>query len=271
MTIRQFLLSAWDWNTWLILLCVAGLLLYGLISRWVFSGRSLYFFSGTVVFFLTLASPLNVLARGYLFSAHMLQHIILILIVPPLLLLGLPYFPSHQGLLGRFTAGGRHPLISWFAGVGAMWLWHVPAFCDAAVSSKGVHAFQTFTLLFLGALFWEPLVGPRREDRLSPLMGIPYLFSACITCSLLGIWITFAPVGVCPVFMNPEDRWGILPLLRATGLTPAADQQIGGLLMWVPACLIYLTAIMALLSCFYRYPKEAMLPKIPNETEKKNV
>jgi cytochrome c oxidase assembly factor CtaG len=136
-----------------------------------------------------------------------------------------------------------------------MWFWHIPAVCDAATSIEAVHTLQTFSLLMMGTLFWRLIVGPRMEERLSPMAGIPYLVSACVACSLLGIWITFTAVSVCPVFMNPMDRMEILPMIRDSwGLTPAADQQIGGLLMWVPACLVYLGAVLVLLVRFYRHP-----------------
>ncbi len=159
---------------------------------------------------------------------------------------------DHIQIPGGLLPLGSHPLVAWFSGVGAMWFWHVPAFCDAAASNGSVHALQTFSLLFMGAIFWRPLVGPRVEEWIPPLLGIVYLFTACIACSLLGIWISFAPVSVCPVFMNPVDKLGLLPMIRGWGVTPAADQQIGGLLMWVPACLVYLGAILVLLRRFYR-------------------
>jgi putative membrane protein len=255
MTLHEFLLSNWDWNPLLIAAGAVALFLYGLICRWKFKPESSFFFAGLVLCFLTLASPIDLLARGILFSAHMLQHLLLVLIVPPLVLLGLPAEGNYGPFAGWPLPWGSHPRIAWFSGVGVMWFWHIPVFCNAAASDALAHALQTFSLLFLGALFWRPLLGLRTEERLSPLVGILYLFSACIACSLLGIWITFAPSGVCPVFMSPTDKLGVLPMIRGWGLTPAADQQIGGLLMWVPACLVYLGAILILLGRFYHPPE----------------
>jgi putative membrane protein len=264
MTTHEFLLTAWDWNPVVFVACVTTLFLYGLSCRWKFSSKSLFFLAGLVLLFLALDSPISFLARGTLFSAHMLQHLLLVLIVPPLLLMGLPAAGAHGQISGRLLPWGNNPLIAWFSGVGAMWIWHVPALCDAAASNGSVRVLQTISLLFLGVLFWRPIVSARNEDRLSPLAGILYLFTACVACSLLGIWITFASVGICPVYMNPVDPLGLLPMIRNDwGLTPTADQQIGGLLMWVPACLIYLGAILVLLSRTYRRPT--------NEMENKNV
>jgi len=140
-----------------------------------------------------------------------------------------------------------HPLFGWMAGVGAMWFWHAPALCNAAVASRPVHALQTVSLLILGGVFWRQILAPRESERLSPPEAIVYLFSACITCSILGIIITFSPVTVCSIYaMPPVDRFGILRTIReGWGMTPERDQQIGGLLMWVPMCLIYLSAIVA--------------------------
>jgi putative membrane protein len=196
----------------------------------------------------------------------MIQHLLLVLIVPPLILLGLPT-PPHRSILS-IVRWMKHPLLAWFSGVGAMWFWHVPAFCDAAASNEFIHSLQTFSLLFLGILFWRPILGPRTEERLSPLVGILYLFTACIACTLLGIWITFSAVSVCPVFMRPADPLGVLPMIQSWGLTPASDQQIGGLLMWVPTCLVYLGAILVLLGRFYRQSGK-VVPFPSQETRKK--
>jgi cytochrome c oxidase assembly factor CtaG len=270
MTTREFLLTSWNWNPLLIASCVLGFWLYGFILRWKFEGKSAYFFSGLALAFLALASPLDRLARGYLFSAHMLQHLLLVLIVPPLLLLGLSSQWNQPGFAGKALSGLRYPLIGWLSGVGAMWFWHISAFCDAAADNGGVHAFQTLSLLIMGALFWGPILGPERKGKLSTLPGILYLFTACAACSLLGIWITFTSVSVCPIFMNMQDNSGIMPMIHGSwGLTHPADQQIGGLLMWVPACLVYLGAILVLLGRFYRRPDKTG-PNPVKETDNSN-
>jgi cytochrome c oxidase assembly factor CtaG len=103
------------------------------------------------------------------------------------------------------------------------------------------------SLLTMGTAFWWPVLGPKREARLSAPAGIVYLFTACSACTLLGIYVTFSPVELCSVFLHPNDRLGVMPLLREQwGLSAQKDQQIGGLLMWVPACLVYGAGILAL-------------------------
>jgi cytochrome c oxidase assembly factor CtaG len=111
---------------------------------------------------------------------------------------------------------------------------------------------QYISLLLMGVAFWWPIIGPVSKQRLSPPGGIIYLFSACLGCTVLGIILTFAPVEVCSVYLHPPDRLGILPLIQNQwGLTPAKDQQLGGLLMWVPACLIYFGGIIVLIARWY--------------------
>lgn len=246
MTTNQFWLSAWDWNPVVILVSLAALAVYAKSARGRPGPRAFYFFAAVAVFFLTLASPVNTLAEGYLFSAHMLQHLLLLLVVPPLILLGLEPRPG-----GRLRL---HPFAAWLSGLGAMWIWHERTLCNAATTTEAGRVTQIISLIVLGLVFWWPILSPQLDRRLPPLLGVLYLFSACVGCTILGILITFAPVGVvCPVYMHPVDRLGILPLVREQwGFTPLRDQQAGGLMMWVPACGIYLTGIMALLARWYR-------------------
>ena len=259
MTTQQFFVSAWTWNTAPLLVSALALAAYA----WAFgvNRRILYLIAGLSVFVLTLVSPLNALADGYLFSAHMLQHILLLLIVPALLLTSLPRCVS----LGPRSSLLANPLAGWVAGVGAMWLWHARPLCNAAVSSKFVGWVQIFSLFVLGAIFWRQILAPREDERISPPAAVLYLFSACVACSILGILITFAPVRVCPIYAQPPaDQSGVLNLIQAQwGVTPDKDQQIGGLLMWVPMCLVYLSAIIAQLARWFAHP----VP-VPPATEK---
>ncbi len=243
MTTYQFFITTWEWNPTPLLLC--ALVLMGYFLAFGLRGRPLYLAVALIVFLLALMSPLSALADGYLFSAHMVQHILLVLIIPALFLLSLP--PSF--FLPRPIKTLAHPFIGWIAGVGAMWLWHAPTLCNAATTLKAVSVIQTISLLLMGSVFWWQVLAPRDSERLSPPAGIVYLFTACTACSVLGIILTFAPVSICPAYQQPVDRLGILKVIRGPwGLTSERDQQIGGLLMWVPMCLIYLTAILAQLA-----------------------
>ncbi len=253
MNTRDFWLSAWSWNTATVASALLAIVVYLYLGRRRTRSGTAWFCAAVLVFLLTLVSPMNILATGYLFSAHMAQHLLLLLVVPALALLGLPQKsadrqPRRPTSLRFLT----HPVPAWLAGVGAMWLWHAPNLCSAAASNRGVHVLQVISLLGLGTLFWFPILRPDLPQRLSPPAGMVYLFTACLGCTALGIIITFAPLSVCPVFMHPPDTPGILSLIRKEwGITPELDQQIGGLLMWVPSCSIYILGILALLARWY--------------------
>jgi cytochrome c oxidase assembly factor CtaG len=134
-----------------------------------------------------------------------------------------------------------------------MWLWHAPTLCNAAAQSALVHRLQEGSLLVMGGAFWWPVLARAETSRLPPLGGVVYLFTACAACTVLGVIVTFSPVEVCSVFAHPTDRLGVMPLVRdGWGLSAQRDQQIGGLLMWVPACLVYGAAILAQLARLWR-------------------
>jgi cytochrome c oxidase assembly factor CtaG len=262
MTTRELLSAAWDPGLAVSLLCVAALVIYGTRFRARLVPRAGHFVAAVAIFFLALASPIGVLARGYLFSAHMLQHLLLLLAVPPLVLLGLPR-DTKVGAGGR-PGGAIRYVGPWLAGVGAMWIWHEPTLCNAAAGSGGVQWLQTASLVGLGLWFWRPILAPRVQDRFPPFAAILYLFAACVACTVLGILVTFSPVEVCSIYLRPVDRLGALPLLRdGWGLTPSADQQVGGLMMWVPACIVYAAAILATLARYYR--EEGRSPRAVGE------
>jgi cytochrome c oxidase assembly factor CtaG len=152
---------------------------------------------------------------------------------------------------------GAIPL-GWLAGVGAMWLWHVPALCTAAMQSPAMFAVQSVSLLAAGAAFWWPVFRPQLDRRMQPYATAVYLFAGCVGCSLLGIYVTFSPVSICPLYASGGGSPELVRLVREQwGLTHALDQQVGGLLMWVPACMVYLGAIVATFSGWHQVPQPA--------------
>ena len=251
MTTGQLLTDLWRFDSpaWLFAFAALGLYLFrfGVVSRRLPGA----FLAAVVLFLVATVSPIAVLADGYLFSAHIAQHLLLLLLIPPLLIASLPVErvraalerPHLRTLHDTF---GRAPL-SWALGLGIMWLWHIPTLCSASVTSTPAYVLQCVTLLAAGFAFYWPVMNPVRGERLSPPGAIVYLFTGCLACTLLGVLLTFAPVSACPVYAHPVDTLGILPLLHGGwGLTHAADQRIGGLMMWIPACLVYLVAILVI-------------------------
>ncbi len=261
MTIFQILTSTWHFEPWVLAASILLIVGYAYATRAQFSKYTIIFLTGVTVFFVTLISPLSMLGKTYLFSANMVQHIALLLIVPLLLLLGIP--PSlierlsARSALMKLTGTLGHPLVAWFFGVGAMWVWHLPSLHDAVLRNESLYIVQQISFIIFGAIFWWPVFAPINRARLSPLKSTLYLASACLACSILGIFITFASVGLYPAYLNPVDTYGILSLLRNDlCITPGVDQQIGGLTMWVPGCLIYLFASMLTLARWYRNPED---------------
>ena len=257
MTVSEFLTRTWPREPSVLLGC--GILALGYLRAvHLRPPRSaVWFGAGILVLLLALASPLDVLADTYLFSAHMVQHLLLLLVVPPLLLLGIP--PSllerslGQPLLHGMARVLGHPVVAWMLGVGTVWLWHVPALYNAALGSPGIHIGQHLSFLMTGVIFWWPITSSLPSTRLTPLPAMLYLLAAALAGSGLGIILTFAPVGLYPAYLHPLDVLGLEPLLRGRwGLSPEVDQQVGGLLMWVPGGLVYLCAILGVLAHWYR-------------------
>jgi putative membrane protein len=224
-------MNTWDWEPSVVAGCAALAIGYIAIARKRGLNRAPYFLAGVALLLLDLVSPIDTLADRYLFSAHIVQHFLLALVIPPLLLLGTPAF--DLGALSRLERMLGQPAVSWLLGVGTMLAWHIPLLFNAALANDGLHAFQHLSFLVTGTIFWWPILGPLEDRRLPALAAVSYLFSACVCCSLLGAFLTFGPVGLYPAYT------GYL------GLDPKSDQQLGGLLMWVPGCFIYLSGILS--------------------------
>jgi putative membrane protein len=205
----------------------------GLGLRW--SWEITLFLLGDLVMLFALISPLDVLADDYLFSAHMLQHMLLILAVPPLLILGIPRALATSIVrvpaLGAIERMLRNPGVAWTLGMAALWIWHVPRLYDATLASEPLHIFEHLVFLVTATIFWWPILAPLEESRMNH-----------------------------GAYLHPEDSLHILAGLRDSwGLTTESDQELGGLLMWVPGGLVYLCAIMAVLARWYRAPEPTHL------------
>jgi putative membrane protein len=246
---RDLLLHAWTWPPVVALAVASALGLH--FVRWRLSKpwRTLALVAAATAVILALSSPIAVLARGTLFSAHMLQHMLLALVAPPLALLSLP---STRDGRGAPRARRVPDFAFWALGVGAMWIWHAPTLCNAAATSDLVRAFQNVSLPLMGTAFWWPILARRADQCLGDMAAVAYLFTACVACTILGISIAFSPVDVCSAYGHAADPLGALPLLLGRwGVTPAIDQQLGGLLMWVPGCTVYAGAILAVVARFF--------------------
>jgi cytochrome c oxidase assembly factor CtaG len=250
------ILSYWQFDIPTIVFIVALCILYLYAINFKIKKQSFYFFSGIFLLILCVGSPLHFLGENYLFSAHMLTHVLIILIAAPLIVAGVSAENKFKKILLKFSKI-RIPFICWFTGVGIMWLWNIPYIFNQLFSMNGMagsssmNAFmfvQMVSLLIAGMIFCWPIMNPYKEYRIAPLSAVLYLSTACVFCSLLGLLITFAPLGTYFHYQNLMDSYGYLAIIRNEWkISAAMDQQMAGLIMWVPCCLIYLTASMILL------------------------
>jgi cytochrome c oxidase assembly factor CtaG len=259
MNILHFLGTAWSFEPWVLLFALAPLGIYAILPGSRLNGKALIFVSGVMLMVLTLVSPLDYLGRNYLFSAHMIEHILLLLVIPLIMVIGIPE-PAAEKALKVPVAGAvirflSNPVPAWLLGVGSMWVWHMPYIQVAAIRNEGLYIFQQISFVLTGLIFWWPVFTPVKSVRLSLLASTLYLASACLGCTVLGMLITFANAGLYPIYASPVDSAGILLYLRNDlCISPGVDQQIGGLTMWVPGCLIYLTASMVTIAKWYATP-----------------
>jgi putative membrane protein len=270
MTTWDLLLSAWDWEPSVVIGSAALAIAYFLLARPRQPLKTALFLSGVLLLLLDLVSPIDVLGDQILLSAHVLQHFLLALIIPPLWLLGTPRQSAEAALrhrwVGRLERVLSKPVVSWPIGVVPMIAWHIPALFNAALDSAPLHILQHLSFLVTGTIFWWPILSPLPDRRPSPLVTIAYLFSACTGCSILGAALTFTPVGAYSAYANPVGHNELERLVRTGwGLDLKSDQQIGGLLMWVPGCLVYLTAILASIARWFA------TAEAPGEGQEKSI
>ncbi|VXB95332.1 cytochrome c oxidase assembly protein [Massilia sp. 9I] len=205
------------------------------------------FLGGWIVLALALASPIDG-AGSLAFSAHMVQHELLMIVAGPLLVLGRPLgawtwaLPAAwRGGVGRATHGRllsvfwreiTRPLTAWLLHFAALWVWHVPFLFQAGLEDNNVHALQHASFLFTGLLFWWAVLGKHRRSAARGA-GIVYLFTTMMYTGALGALFTVSESIWYPAYGHNATYFG---------LTALEDQQLGGLIMWIPAGLVYLAA-----------------------------
>jgi putative membrane protein len=239
------------------LLLAGGIYLTGLIRVWSSTGlghgipvwRAACFLAGMLILAFTLLGPMDELADGA-FSMHMVQHMLLMKVIAPLLLLGefsslslwaVGKGTAHQ-LAGAWNRSGplrgtwrwlTHPWIAWTLFAMCLWIWHIPAFYQAALESEPVHGLEH--LLFLGTsmLFWWYLLQDQRDQKVRYGGVVLYLFTTLLQESILGALLTFSSRSWYSLYNSP-DLWGLSPL---------ADQQLAGLIMWLPGGMLFMFLI----------------------------
>jgi putative membrane protein len=188
--------------------------------------RNLCFVSGVAVIVLTVFPPLSTLA-WQLFSAHMAQHLLLIAVAAPLLVIG-----GADARLQRYAAMNvlTGPTMAWCAFVGIFLFWHWPAAFRWAAQTMPGELLELGTILSAAFLFWDVALSCTNSANLSYGARALFVMTGAVATDLPGVIILFAPQAICTMPGENAVRWG---------LTPLQDQQIAGLLMWVPANLIF--------------------------------
>jgi putative membrane protein len=208
-------------------------------------------FCGALVVLLgSLNGPIHDLSDYYLFSVHMVQHLVLTLLFPPLLIAGIPGWLltpvlRHDAIrrVGRVLG---HPLVAGGVYCATIAAWHVAAAYDLMMRNHEVHVATHIMFMVTATMMWWPVMSPSPEvPRLSPGLGMLYLFLVGIPMQLVAALITLADGVLYPWYAAAPRTWG---------LTPLDDQQLGGLLMWVPGNLWMFLAIGVL---FFRWARES--------------
>lgn len=209
------------------------------------------FGTGIIVLFLALVSPLDALS-GELSAAHMVQHMLVMNLAAPLVALGSPAVVVTNGVpsgfrkpLGRLwrrldPPALRNPVAAWLVYATVLWGWHLPPLYEAALRHPAVHDVQHLTFFAAGFVFWRAVLN-RQGRRLGPGVGLVYLFTTSLHATVLGVFMALAPRPWYPGYEGRTEAWG---------LTPLEDQQLAGLIMWMPACLAYAAGAVGLLAAW---------------------
>jgi putative membrane protein len=254
----------WHWHTdlYIGLLLLAGLYLLYIgplrgrlvqselirASRW----QIISFMSGVLIMLFALAGPIHELSN-YLFSAHMTQHIIITLVVPPLLLLGTPGWLLRplvrHGIVLQLVRFLTLPLVAFTLFNGVFALWHFPLFYQEALHSHVFHLLEHLIFMATAVIVWWPVLSPLSElPRMSYPAQMLYLILLSIAQTPLFAVVTFSTDVIYSFYEAAPRVWDISPL---------ADQQLGGIIMKVAWLTIFLPTICAVfLRWFYREEKE---------------
>lgn len=261
--------SAWNWNPLLLLsiLIPAWLYVRGVRALWARAGtgrgvgvrHAAAFLLGLLALLAALVSPLDALAFS-LFSAHMVQHLLLILLAAPLVVLGLPpaaqvwavpaswrvglgHWWQRQQSLRAAWSGISSAGFAWAAHALAVTLWHIPLFYQAALVNEYAHMLEHASFFFTAVLFWRVVFKSGERGQLNHGLSMLFVFTMMMYQGVLGALITFSRSAWYPIYEESVAAWG-LSLLE--------DQQLAGAIMWVPGNFVYLVVFIWLLWDWFR-------------------
>lgn len=207
--------------------------------------QAICFALAMLIILAALVSPLDLIS-DQLASAHMVQHMLLMTVAAPLLIVAAAAVTCYRGLppAGRALASavrrraggvvgpiGAHWFAVWWLYALVLWVWHLPLLYGAALRDPLLHDLQHLTFFVAACAFWQLMLGPPRRGRVQGGLAVLLLFTTTLHATVLGVLMTVAPQPWYPEFIGRTELWG---------LTPLEDQQLAGLIMWMPACASYL-------------------------------
>lgn len=242
--------------------------------------RAVAFYGGLLVLAAALMSPLDALASA-LFSGHMAQHLLLMVVAAPLLV----YARPTAALIGGLPAGGRdmvrrtglrgpnaqsglrgpnaqaglrgtadalaNPVVVWIIGTLVLWAWHMPALYEAALAHEPIHVLEHASFLGAAALFWNAVFASGTRRGLPRPVAIVLVFASGVQGSALGAVLLFASTPLYAMHGEGARVWDVSPL---------ADQQLAGALMWAPPSLMYIVVMGWLLVRWFDEMEPASAP-----------
>ncbi len=207
--------------------------------------RAAAFYGGLAILAAALMSPLDALAST-LFSGHMAQHLLLMVVAAPLLV----YARPSAALVAGLPAGGRdlvresgvrgaahsltNPLVVWIIGTVALWAWHMPALYEAALAHEPLHVLEHASFFGAAVLFWSVVFASGTRRGPPRPVAIVLVFASGVQGSALGAVLLFASTPLYAVHEAGARLWDVSPL---------GDQQLAGALMWSPPALMYIVVM----------------------------
>ncbi|MCL0044529.1 cytochrome c oxidase assembly protein [Dehalococcoidia bacterium] len=207
------------------------------------------FSTGALVLFIALTSPIHHLGDNFLFSAHMVQHLLLILVTPPLLLLGTPGWLLAPMIRIRLVCTGlrfiTQPIIAFCLFTFVLSLWHLPALYDLTLRNHTAHIAEHLLFIATSVIMWWPVLSPVPEvPRANYPLQMVYLFFLSLPPGFIGAAITFSQGTLYTWYDTVPRLWG---------LSVVADQQIGGLIMKIPGALTFLATMVVVFFIWFSH------------------
>jgi len=241
-----------------------------LVSAW----QACSFLLGLFLIWVSVGSPLAAFDEKLL-TVHMVQHLLLMTLAPPLILLGAPVMPILHGLPRHFVQGFvgplfrwrpaqrfggmlSQPVFCWFAAATVLVAWHIPAAFTIALQSESWHVVEHACFLAAGLLFWWPVIQPWPSASTRPSWSILlYLFLATLPCDILSGFLVFSERVAYPVYFSTQQQFGLSVL---------QDQQCAGALMWTCVTIVYLVPAVILTTQLLavRDSRRHELPHLPD-------